>query len=71
MSEIILPAWWPVCGCCRAPIVRIAWTADPASPGKLTLRIDCHGKAETTVWPAEAARAAMGRVPFGDHTANK
>lgn len=71
MSEIVLPAWWPVCGHCHAQVTRSAWTADPASLSRMTLRVDCHGKAETTVWPTEAARAAMARVPFGDHTANK
>lgn len=58
------PAWWPVCGVCGGPVERFTWTADPATPKTLTLRVDCHGTAETTVWPAQAAGRALGTVAF-------
>jgi hypothetical protein len=59
-----MPKWWPDCGLCARPVKRVAWTADPARPGTLGLRIECHGAAETTEVPTQAAFRAMGERPF-------
>jgi hypothetical protein len=65
-----MPRWWPTCGHCGGLVDRFAWTADPAVPKTLTLRVDCHGTAETTVWPRQAAGNAFSVQPFAKRTAS-
>lgn len=62
MSKADLPPWWPVCGHCGAPVERFSWTADSAA--KMTLRVECHGAAETTVWARHEAVNALATQPF-------
>ena len=57
MSGEPLPAWWPFCDLCMAPVLTVAWTADVPAPGKMTARVECHRMAVNSVWGRDAALA--------------
>ena len=57
MTAPAMPAWWPRCPVCQAPVERIETTAKPETTD-LMVRFICHGKQDWVVAPRHQAASA-------------